>query len=56
MGDGDGDWTKPYNTVIDENNYMQGCAMGSGRILRKMEVLVSGQAVLCCDEIGRAHV
>ena len=50
MGDGDGDWTKPYNAVIDENNYMQGCAMGSGRILRKMEVLVNGQAVLCCDD------
>jgi hypothetical protein len=50
MGDGDGDWTKPYNAVIDENNYMQGCSMGSGRILRKMEVLVNGQAVLCCDD------
>jgi len=50
MGDGDGDWTKPYDTVIDKNNYMQGCSMGSGRILRKMEVLVNGQAVLCCDD------
>ena len=50
MGDGDGDWTKPYNAVIDENNYMQGCAMGSGTIMRKMEVLVNGQAVLCCDD------
>ncbi len=50
MGDGDGDWTKPYNAVINENNYMQGCAMGSGTIMRKMEVLVNGQAVLCCDD------
>ena len=50
MGDGDGDWTKPYNAVIDENNYMQGCAMGAGTIMRKMEVLVNGQAVLCCDD------
>ena len=50
MGDGDGDWTKPYNAVIDEKNYMQGCAMGGGRILRQMEVLVEGQAVLCCDD------
>ena len=50
MGDGDGDWTKPYDAVINKNNYMQGCSMGSGRILRKMEVLVNGQAVLCCDD------
>lgn len=50
MGDGDGDWTKPYDAVIDKNNYMQGCAMGGGRILRQMEVLVDGQAVLCCDD------
>lgn len=50
IGDGDGDWTKPYNAVIDEKNYMQGCAMGGGRILRQMEILVDGQAVLCCDD------
>jgi len=50
MGDGDGDWTKPYDAVINEKNYMQGCAMGGGRILRQMEVLVGGQTVLCCDD------
>ena len=50
MGDGDGDWTKPYDAVIDENNYMQGCAMGGGRVLRQMEIMVNGQAVLCCDD------
>ena len=50
MGDGDGDWTQPYDAVINEKNYMQGCAMGGGRILRQMEVLVDGQTVLCCDD------
>lgn len=50
LGDGDGDWTKPYNAVINEDFYMQGCAMGGGRILRQMEILVDGQAVLCCDD------
>jgi len=50
MGDGDGDWTKPYEAVIDKNNYMQGCAMGGGRVLRQMEIMVNGQAVLCCDD------
>ena len=50
IGDGDGDWTKPYEAVIDKNSYMQGCAMGGGRILRQMEILVDGQTVLCCDD------
>jgi len=50
MGDGDGDWTQPYDAVINEKNYMQGCAMGGGRILRQMEILVDGQTVLCCDD------
>ena len=50
MGDGDGDWTTPYDAVIDNNNYMQGCAMGGGRVLRQMEILVDGETVLCCDD------
>ena len=50
IGDGDGDWTKPYNATISENFFMQGCAMGGGRILRQMEILVDGQTVLCCDD------
>ena len=50
MGDGDGDWTKPYDAIIDKDNYMQGCAMGGGRVLRQMEILVDGQTVLCCDD------
>ena len=50
LGDGDGDWTKPYNATISEKSYIIGCAMGGGRILRQMEVLVDGQAVLCCDD------
>ena len=50
MGDGDGDWTQPHDAVINQKNYMQGCAMGGGRVLRQMEVLVDGQVVLCCDD------
>ena len=50
IGDGDGDWTKPYDAVINEKSFMQGCAMGGGRILRQMEILVNGQTVLCCDD------
>ena len=29
---------------------MHGCAMGGGRVLRQMEILVDGQTVLCCDD------
>ena len=50
LGDGDGDWTKPYEAPITDKFFMVGCAMGGGRILRQMEILVSGQTVLCCDD------
>ena len=44
------DWTEPFEAPISEKSYMVGCAMGGGRILRQMEILVSGQVVLCCDD------
>jgi len=50
MGDGDGNWKTPYDAPITEKSYMNGCAMGGGRILRQMEILVDGQTVLCCDD------
>ena len=50
MGDGDGNWKTPYDAPITEKSYMSGCAMGGGRILRQMEILVDGQTVLCCDD------
>jgi MoaA/NifB/PqqE/SkfB family radical SAM enzyme len=50
LGDGDGDWTEPFDAPISEKSYMVGCAMGGGRILRQMEIMVSGQVVLCCDD------
>ena len=35
---------------ISEKQFVQGCAMVYGKILRTLEVLVNGQAVLCCDD------
>ena len=35
---------------ISEKQFVQGCAMVYGKILRTLEVLVDGQAVLCCDD------
>ena len=43
-------WTEPFDAPISEKSYMVGCAMGGGRILRQMEIMVSGQVVLCCDD------
>jgi hypothetical protein len=35
---------------ISEKQFVKGCDMVHGKILRTLEVLVSGQAVLCCDD------
>jgi hypothetical protein len=35
---------------IDEKNFVTGCAMVHGKILRRLEVMVDGTAVLCCDD------
>ena len=38
------------NALIDEKNFVKGCAMVYGKIFRKMEILVDGTAVLCCED------
>ena len=35
---------------IDENNFVQGCSMVYGKIFRKIEIMVDGTAVLCCED------
>jgi len=50
MSQGDGVWTKPKHFVINENQFVQGCVMDMGKILRRIEILVDGTAVLCCDD------
>ena len=37
-------------SVINENQFVQGCVMDMGKILRRIEILVDGTAVLCCDD------
>jgi uncharacterized Fe-S cluster-containing radical SAM superfamily protein len=36
--------------TINEDKFVQGCAMVHGKILRRLEVMVDGTAVLCCDD------
>lgn len=51
LGDGDGDWTQPYKGKdVTADNFITGCAMKGGRVMRQMEILVDGQVVLCCDD------
>lgn len=35
---------------ISQKQFVKGCAMVNGKILRTLEILVNGQAVLCCDD------
>ncbi len=51
LGDGDGKWWSSKDYPINKDNFVQGCAMDFGKILRRLEVLVDGSAVLCCDDV-----
>lgn len=35
---------------ISEERFVQGCGLVNGKILRRLEVMVDGTAVLCCDD------
>ncbi len=50
MSQGDGVWTEPKQFSIHEKQFVQGCTMDFGKILRRLEVMVDGTAVLCCDD------
>ena len=50
MGVGDGKWQPHFDFKVNEDSFVQGCSMVVGKILRKMEILVDGTAVLCCDD------
>jgi len=48
-GTGDGDWTKPVNWKSSPTNFVNGCGLSVGKILTRLEIMVSGRAALCCD-------
>ena len=50
MGAGDGVWMTGGDMKISEEHFVQGCSMVFGKIFRKMEILVDGTAVLCCED------
>lgn len=50
MGAGEGVWTENKEFPVTETNFVQGCRMVYGKILKKLEIMVDGTAVLCCDD------
>ena len=40
MAHGDGVWTEPKDFPISEKNYVQGCVMDYGKILRRIEIRI----------------
>ena len=49
LGKGDNDWTKPSNWKPSEQSFVNGCGLTAGKILNRLEIMVSGRAALCCD-------
>jgi len=39
-----------YDLKISDKQFVKGCSMVHGKILRRLEVMVDGTAVLCCDD------
>jgi len=50
MASGDGVWIKSKEYSINKENFVQGCTLDLGKILRRIEILVDGTVVLCCDD------
>lgn len=42
--------TDGINFTVNEKNFINGCRMNNGKILRRLEIMVDGRAVLCCDD------
>ena len=49
LGKGDNDWTKPSNWKPSEKSFVNGCGLSAGKIMNRLEIMVSGRAALCCD-------
>ena len=48
-GTGDGSWTRPIDWKSSPTNFVNGCGLSKGKILNRLEIMVSGRAALCCD-------
>ena len=48
-GTGDGLWTRPVDWKSSPTSFVNGCGLSKGKILNRLEIMVSGRAALCCD-------
>ena len=49
LGKGDDVWTKPIKWKPGPKSFVNGCGLTPGKILNRLELMVSGRAALCCD-------
>jgi hypothetical protein len=49
LGKGDDVWTKPVKWTPRPKSFVNGCGLTPGKILSRLEIMVSGRAALCCD-------
>ena len=49
LGKGDDVWVNIVKWKPSEKSYVNGCGLTPGKILNRLEVMVSGRAALCCD-------
>ncbi len=48
-GTGDGHWTRPVGWKSSPTSFVNGCGLTPGKILNRLDIMVSGRAALCCD-------
>ena len=49
LGKGDDNWTKRSSWKPSTAGFVNGCGLTPGKILNRLEIMVSGRAALCCD-------
>ena len=49
LGKGDDVWVNKVKWKPSQKSYVNGCGLTPGKILNRLEVMVSGRAALCCD-------
>lgn len=49
LGKGDGVWMQKFNWKLSPNQFVKGCRLTPDKILNRLELLVNGNAVLCCE-------
>ena len=49
LGKGDDNWVPKGDWAPSEKSFVNGCELTPGKILNRLEIMVSGRAALCCD-------